>query len=196
MRGPTGSARSIGSRIAALRFTRSVDQLTHSGCSEPAVRIGEGGEASDLSDPEFDEPASVAWLPPFAWRLDQVVDELRRESSWVRRLPSEYLREHVRVSTQPIETSPKREQLIDALNGLEGIEDMLVFASDYPHWDNDTPTWLARRLPDSWGRKVLHDNARDTLRLPMAVPALRTNCEPAKITAPLATPESVGPLMP
>src|SRR5580693_5702556 len=52
MRGPTGSARSIGSRIAALRFTWSVDQLTHSGWSEPAVRIGEGGGASDLSDPE------------------------------------------------------------------------------------------------------------------------------------------------
>ena len=63
-RGPTGSARSIGFRIAALRFTGSVDQLTHSGCSEPAVRIGEGGGASDLSDPEFDEPASVARLPP------------------------------------------------------------------------------------------------------------------------------------
>ena len=27
--------------------------------------------------------------------------------------------------------------------------------------------------------------------VPMAVPALRTNCEPAKITAPLATPESI-----
>src|SRR5580693_3518220 len=64
MRGPTGSARSIGSRIAALRFTWSVDQLTHSGWSEPAVRIGEGGGASDLSDPEFDEAASVARLPP------------------------------------------------------------------------------------------------------------------------------------
>src|ERR1700722_13161418 len=64
MRGPTGSARSIGSRIAALRFTGSVDQWTHSGRAEPAVRIGEGGGASDLSDPEFDEPAGVARLPP------------------------------------------------------------------------------------------------------------------------------------
>jgi hypothetical protein len=27
--------------------------------------------------------------------------------------------------------------------------------------------------------------------VPMAVPALRTNCDPAKITAPLANPESI-----
>lgn len=115
--------------------------------------------------------SGVAWLPPFAWRLDQMVDELRRESDWVRRLPSEYLREHVRISTQPIETTPDRGQLIDALEGFEGIERMLLFASDYPHWDADSPTWLARRLPDEWGQRVFHDNAAKALRLPKAVAA-------------------------
>ena len=115
--------------------------------------------------------SGVAWLGPFAWRLDQVVDELRRESDWIRKLPSEYLREHVRISTQPIELSPERQQLIDVLNGFEGIEDVLVFASDYPHWDADAPSWLARRLPEEWGQKVLHDNAAKVLRLPSGVAA-------------------------
>jgi predicted TIM-barrel fold metal-dependent hydrolase len=115
--------------------------------------------------------SGVAWLAPFAWRLDQVVDELRLESDWIRKLPSEYLREHVRISTQPIELSPERQQLIDVLEGFEGIEDVLVFASDYPHWDADAPSWLARRLPDEWGQKVLHDNAAQVLRLPTGVAA-------------------------
>src|SRR5580693_2889172 len=97
MRGPTGSARSIGSRIAALSVITECRsppqagggtpsrtaargraptslycsasspspsrQLTHSGCSEPAVRIGEGGGASEFDDPEFDDFAASSAGP-------------------------------------------------------------------------------------------------------------------------------------
>jgi hypothetical protein len=49
--------------------------------------------------------------------------------------------------------------MIDLLGSFEGIEDVLVFATDYPHWDADEPRSLAARLPESWHKKIFHDNA-------------------------------------
>jgi len=108
----------------------------------------------------------VAWLPWLMWSLDRHYESLRRESPLVKRLPSEYIREHVRVSSQPLEVSDDRDQLIELLEAAGGIEDMLVFASDYPHWDSDDPAYISRRLPRAWHEKVFHDNALDLLRWP------------------------------
>jgi predicted TIM-barrel fold metal-dependent hydrolase len=108
----------------------------------------------------------IAWLPWLLWTLDRHYPSLKRESPWVKRLPSEYFREHIRVSTQPMEDTPKREQLIEALEAVGGMEDVLVFASDYPHWDTDDPRYIAKRLPKSWWPKLFYDNAADALRWP------------------------------
>lgn len=102
----------------------------------------------------------VTWLPNLVWRLDENVDLLRLESPWVKRLPSDYVREHVRLSTQPLEESPDdKGALVDLLSTVDGIEDMLVFSSDYPHLTYDDPSYVSRMLPDAWHEKVMHDNA-------------------------------------
>lgn len=108
----------------------------------------------------------VSWLPWLMWSMDKYADELRSESPWVRRRPSDYVREHVRVSTQPIEVSPKRTQLMDAMSAPGGIEDVLCFSSDYPHWDTDDPRYIARRLPAEWSEKLFYENAAAALRFP------------------------------
>jgi predicted TIM-barrel fold metal-dependent hydrolase len=46
-------------------------------------------------------------------------------------------------------------QLIESFGG----EELLCFASDYPHWDTDDPTYIAGRLPEKWHQKIFHDNA-------------------------------------
>jgi predicted TIM-barrel fold metal-dependent hydrolase len=104
--------------------------------------------------------SGLAWIPWLLWRLDSVYPTLRRESPFVRRLPSEYVREHLTFTTQPIELSPKRSGLMDLLRTVDGMEDMLLFASDYPHWDADDPTHVVKLLPPEWREKVLHENAR------------------------------------
>jgi uncharacterized protein len=102
----------------------------------------------------------IAWLPSVLWRLDQNYELLKQESPWVKRLPSEYLHEHVKLSTQPIEESPDdKKGLARLLETFDGIEDMLCFSSDYPHGSMDAPDFIGRQLPASWLRKVFCDNA-------------------------------------
>jgi predicted TIM-barrel fold metal-dependent hydrolase len=49
-----------------------------------------------------------------------------------------------------------------------GAQDMLMFASDYPHWDFDDPTFL--RLPKDWREPVMDTNARELYGLPARAP--------------------------
>jgi hypothetical protein len=109
--------------------------------------------------------AGVAWIPWFLWRIDSVYDMLRQESPWVRRPPSEYVREHVSFTTQPLEVGLPDQALIELLGSIEGIEDLLLFSSDYPHWDADDPRAAARAFPPEWRAKVMYENARTAYRL-------------------------------
>jgi uncharacterized protein len=46
---------------------------------------------------------------------------------------------------------------------------MLLFATDYPHWDFDNPLFLP--VPDEWKESILDGNARRWYRLPAKIPA-------------------------
>ena len=74
-----------------------------------------------------------AWLPPLMWRLDRAWKKLRDEVPELKRLPSEYIREHFWITTQPIEEPPKQEYFDQLLVHLNA-DDKLMFATDYPHW--------------------------------------------------------------
>jgi uncharacterized protein len=131
--------------------------------------------------------AATAWIPGLFFRLDVNWRGLRREVPWVRRPPSEYFREHVRVSTWPLEQpagADGAERLVRLLSAFGGAEDLLCFASGYPHWNSDDAGSLAGRLPASWHPKVFHDNARAWFRWPGAA------------SRPSAPPEVVVGAMP
>lgn len=115
----------------------------------------------------------LAWLPPILWRLDADYKALRKETPWLKRLPSEYARNHIRLTTQPLEQPRHPAALWPALEDI-GAQDMLVFASDYPHWDFDAPDLL--RVPQAWRDRVMDGNARALYKLP---PAARSEDEEA-----------------
>jgi predicted TIM-barrel fold metal-dependent hydrolase len=105
-----------------------------------------------------------AWLPALGWRLDKHWARMRDEVPHVKRPPSEYLREHFWVSTQPMEETDKPDQLIDVMEWI-GF-DRLLFASDYPHWDFDDPFLsLPPSLRAARRRAIYADNARAVYRL-------------------------------
>jgi hypothetical protein len=104
------------------------------------------------------------WLPSLGWRLDKHWERMRDEVPHLKRPPSEYLREHFWVSTQPMEETDKPEQLIDVMKWI-GF-DRLLFASDYPHWDFDDPFLsLPPSLNEAQRRAIYGDNARALYRL-------------------------------
>ncbi len=100
----------------------------------------------------------AAWLPSLLWRFDTEYKGLRREVPWLKRLPSEYFAEHVWLTTQPLEISPRPGQLSDMLDWFGGA-DKLVFSSDYPHWDADEIDYVGQRLPPDWHRRIYFENA-------------------------------------
>ena len=86
-------------------------------------------------------------MPYLLWRLDTNYELLKLESSWVKRWPSEYIREHIVLDTQPLDEGPRPDDLRRLLQTVDGIDQMLCFASDYPHAASDDPLYVARRLP-------------------------------------------------
>lgn len=105
-----------------------------------------------------------SWVVPLAWRMDKLWEQLGSEVPQVKRRPSEYIRDHVRLSTQPIEEPPHRKDLVD-LWDLMDPGHMLMFATDYPHWDYDAPREV-NRFPKEARQRILRDNALEWYSLP------------------------------
>ncbi len=76
--------------------------------------------------------SGFTWIPAHLWRMDKEWRNLRRLVPWVRRPPSDYFREHVRVSIEPLDAPADSGQLLDIVDQL-GTDDLLLYASDYPH---------------------------------------------------------------
>jgi predicted TIM-barrel fold metal-dependent hydrolase len=119
----------------------------------------------------------VAWMPSLMWRLDQNYHLLRMESPWVKRWPSEYIRDHIRLSTQPLEESPPGDKraVAELLQSAEGMGEILCFSTDYPHYSMDEPRIVANELPSEWLRAVFCDNACKTYGWP--VPAEKSDAQ-------------------
>ena len=107
----------------------------------------------------------VSWLPALLWRLDAEWKALRSEVPWVTKLPSAYVADHVRISSQPLERPENPRDLLDIFR-MMNAEHVLMFASDYPHWDFDSPTHAFPRLPADVHRRIFSENARAFYGLP------------------------------
>jgi predicted TIM-barrel fold metal-dependent hydrolase len=111
------------------------------------------------------------WALPLMWRLDAMWEARRGDLPLVRRKPSQYIREHVRFTTQPIEDPADRNDVVAYLDWMEP-DDLLLFSTDYPHWSYDDPSWSIQRMPKARRDKIMFQNAIDFLGLPSTVPAL------------------------
>jgi len=114
--------------------------------------------------------SGFSWIPAYLWRFDKEWKGLRREVPWTRYSPSEYLRRHVRLTTQPNDAPPGPDGLRRLIDQL-GSDDLFLFSTDYPHYHFDAPDEaLPTGLSEASARKVLAENARSWYRLGSSAP--------------------------
>ncbi len=101
------------------------------------------------------------WLPAFMWRANKTWRAMRAEVPLVDRPPADIIRDHVRVTLQPADAPPEPRDLAYVLEQL-GADQMLLFSTDYPHWQFEGKCAFPSGFPAALRRRVLIDNARET----------------------------------
>lgn len=101
--------------------------------------------------------SGVTWLPASIWRMNKTWRGVRSEVPWLNRLPGDIIRERVRLTAQPMDGMDGGEGLARMLDQL-GSDDMLLFASDYPHWHYDGSDPVPAGIPEGMLRKMMIDN--------------------------------------
>ena len=100
----------------------------------------------------------IAWLPHLMWRMDKNYKGLRSTTPWLKKLPSEYIREHIRLTTQPIEEPENPEHILQIFEMVDA-KNTVMFSSDYPHWDFDNPKMALPPLKGELKENILWRNA-------------------------------------
>ncbi len=100
--------------------------------------------------------SGVSWLPGFIWRAIKTWRGVRAEVPWVRQSPSDIIRNNIRLTTQPFD-APDAETVARIVEQIDS-EDMLLFSSDYPHWQFEGDAVTPAGLPDSLLRRMRVDN--------------------------------------
>jgi predicted TIM-barrel fold metal-dependent hydrolase len=77
--------------------------------------------------------SGFSWMPSFMMRADKTWRGLRSEAPWLDRPPSAIIRDHVRMTLQPVDGPPDPAPLRSILRHI-GSDQMLLFSTDYPHW--------------------------------------------------------------
>lgn len=114
-----------------------------------------------------------SWLPHVMWRMDREYRQGRVEVPWVKKLPSQHAKERLRLATQPTEDLTN-DQLLKVID-LIGTDDLLVFATDYPHFDFDDPNAaIPMSLPDTLRQKILWKNAAELYGFDIPTDSVKT----------------------
>jgi predicted TIM-barrel fold metal-dependent hydrolase len=100
----------------------------------------------------------ISWLPHLMWRMDKNYKALRSSAPWLKRKPSEYILDHLVLTTQPTEEPDNPEHLLQIFNMIQA-ERTLIFSSDYPHWDFDNPTMAMPKMSKEMKRKIMGETA-------------------------------------
>jgi predicted TIM-barrel fold metal-dependent hydrolase len=105
--------------------------------------------------------SGFTWLPSHLWRLTKFWRGLRIEVPWLDRAPAEIVKSNVRLTTQPCD-APPTEAMFQKLMEHMDSDELLLFSTDYPHWQFDGEDVLPPGLSRELVRKIMIDNPRAT----------------------------------
>jgi hypothetical protein len=100
--------------------------------------------------------SGFTWLPTLLWRTNRSWRGVRTEVPWIDRAPAEIVRDHVRFTLQPVD-APNGDVLNRIIDHVRSDE-LILFSTEYPHWQFDGEDALPNALPDTMVRKILIDN--------------------------------------
>jgi uncharacterized protein len=100
--------------------------------------------------------SGVTWLPAFLWRAIKSWRGLRGETPWFTRSPGELVRQHVRLTMQPFD-APSAIEVERIMEHIDSDE-LLLFATDFPHWHFDGNEALPQGLSAPVVQKLAVDN--------------------------------------
>jgi predicted TIM-barrel fold metal-dependent hydrolase len=103
------------------------------------------------------------WVPMWMWDIDRNWKGMRREVPWLTRPPFEDVREHMRFSVSPLDCD-SAEELAPIVEWM-GSDEMLLYATDYPHAHDDDIAVLLGALSEQARPRVMSENAREWYRL-------------------------------
>lgn len=106
----------------------------------------------------------IGWLPAFLWQMDADWKALRYQTPWVKRLPTEYVQEHVRFNSQPLVEPPSPRE-VDQILAWIHADRTLMFGSDFPHFDFDDPLNTFKKTERSLRCRIFSENAAETFNL-------------------------------
>jgi uncharacterized protein len=108
----------------------------------------------------------VSWVTALRWSMDAAWELMGPDHPNLELRPSEYVHDHIWFTTQPIEEPAKPQHLVYAVEQAQ-LADRLLFATDYPHWDFDSPAQALPRAMDSELRAaIMYRNALALYDLP------------------------------
>jgi predicted TIM-barrel fold metal-dependent hydrolase len=109
----------------------------------------------------------IGWLPYLLGRLDRQVAWTRAEVPFYPTRPSAAILPRIYLTTHSLEEFPAGDGALAPLLAAWGLQDRLLFASDWPHYDADRAGRVAALpIPDAWKEKILSQNAVAAFRLP------------------------------
>ena len=114
--------------------------------------------------------SGATWLPPALWRFSKTWRGTRAEIPWVKRKPSEIVRDNIRLTVQPFDApdgAARLERIVEQL----GSDRMLLFSSDFPHWHYEGTDALPVAPSSPLAQRILFDNPVETyprLKVPPA----------------------------
>ena len=102
------------------------------------------------------------WAPNIMYAMDTHWPMLKREVPWVKRAPSEQVREHFWFGTQPLMEPNRTEDAKHVVDLADMIgRNKLVYTSDYPHFTYNPPEITFKHFPREFRERILYKNAAE-----------------------------------
>lgn len=102
------------------------------------------------------QEAGVGWIPYTMYRMDNEYGKRRSEVPLLEKKPSEYIKEQWYFTSQPMAEPRETKHLAWMIEMFDGTES-LMFSTDYPHYDFDTPDELFTMVSGHFDREAIEN---------------------------------------